>query len=528
MRTGRTFNNLIAVIVLIAATLLALISGVGVTYAATTRYSDVLDDLRKDSAFNVADYPAVNDDYSLKVIQIAESTDGELFLYVYQPAAKSKFLKATQVNMSLTNKMGGEVNEGEELTPEDKPKLYNLTFLNNAGVFQKYRVDGITVSSEAIRYYNITSIYRDWIKDVDDETGNDNPTNAVYFEVAKLLKAETVDGNVNYSCTVPDVVEIIEPYVDFISYYNAPQWIDLIFMTEKSTDIHYIAFSTDKQINTLREADVTYRTRSYTSGRGTTYGDLSVPKYLTLTGKEEFNVTSTSKYTWQSIMRSADFINKTDDLNEDTKKIISKSEFVLVFLSTPYSERSASDMAGHYTKKTGTKVSNVSILRLEFETEGTVYNLGALMNQQEGDDIPGNQKKPIGFWAYIWRCIVRLFTGTATLSEQIVAVIVILIVLVILPVVVLILSIVFPAFGAIVKTVFKVIWTGLIWLLKGLWWLICSPFRGIAALIRKRRKAAPVKVAPSKSCKTKAPKRSKSSRRSTSRSKSTRTRSKRK
>ena len=73
---------------MITATLIAMYSGVGTTYAATTNYSNVLDDLKEDSAFNLKDYPAIIFDYNLNVIQIAESTDGELFVYVYQPAAK--------------------------------------------------------------------------------------------------------------------------------------------------------------------------------------------------------------------------------------------------------------------------------------------------------------------------------------------------------------------------------------------------------------------------------------------------------
>ena len=473
--------------------------------------SNVLEDLQRDDSFNLDDYPAVDNDYSLKVIQIAESLDGELFIYVYQPAANFKSLKAIQINMSL---------DAPVVIGPVQNKLYNLTLLNSSGVFQKYRVDGVTVSSESVRYYNITSIYRDWIKGIDKEADNDNKTNRVYFKVAKLYKAETVASDVKYSCTVTDVVEIIEPYVDFISYSSPPEWLDLIFQTEKYTDIHYIAFSTDKQIDTLKEADVTYCTQTYKYARGeTSYGSKSEPQYKTLTGEPKQNI-SIGKYTWKSIMTSSDFINSTE-LNDEAKKEVNKSEFVLVFLSTPYSQRSASDFVGHYTIKNGTKVSNVSILRLEFETEGKVYNLGAIMNQQEGDDIPGNQAPPesIGLFAYIWRCIVRLFKGTATLTEKIVAIFALCIVFLLLPIVVTVLSIVFPAFGAVVKQIFKIIGKVLLWILKALWWLITAPFRGIAALVRKRREAAPAKATTSKSRKTKTPKRARQRKKASTRSK---------
>ena len=65
----------------------------GQTAYAESGYSGVLDDLQKDDSFDESHYPAIADDYSLKLIQIAESVDGELFLYVYQPSGKpnSKF-----------------------------------------------------------------------------------------------------------------------------------------------------------------------------------------------------------------------------------------------------------------------------------------------------------------------------------------------------------------------------------------------------------------------------------------------------
>ena len=468
--------------------LVCILLPIGITsqaFAAISTESNVLDDLRKDEAFDIGLYPANAKDYSIQVIQVAESANGDLLVYAYQPCQNTTPLTATQINMSLTDKMGGFVTDETELTDEDKPKLFSLELLNSKGVFCKYRVIDFTVSEETTRYYNVVSIYRDWIKGKDPETGNDNETNAVYFPVNKLYTMRTENGVEYCFCKDIDYVEILDPYVDFVSYYNGLDWAAILFMTEKYSDIHYIAFSTDKKIDTLKEADVTYRTQSYTQGRGTSYGSLSEPQYKTLTGEKDIS-TKNGRYTWKSIMTSSDFIKSTE-LNDTAKKEVEKSEFVLVFLSTSYSQRSAGDSVGHYTKKEGTKVSNVSILRLEFETDGVVYNLGALMNQIEGDDIPGNQEKPLGFWAFIWRCIVRLFNGTATLWEQIVAIFALFFAFLFLPIVLVVLSIAFPAFGAVLKQILKAIGKGLLYFLKGIWWVICLPFKGIAALIRKKR-----------------------------------------
>ncbi len=471
----------IMVIVFVFMLVLGLFAGQGFTpaFADTLSFSSVIQDLSSDKSFNFSDYPEKSDDYSINVIQIAESEQGNLFLYIYQPCQNSFPLVATQINMSLSETVDGT-------------KPYDLKQVSTWGVFAKYLIDGVKVSSTAIRYYNITSIYRVWDKAIDGEPDNGNIKKEKYFRVGKCYTAETVDGFVKYSCKNVDVIEIINPFVDFISYGQQSNW-DYIFGVTKWTDIHYIAFSTDKKIDTLKEADVTYTTQSYhftgKNGEGYTYGEKSVPQYITLTGKEEIGIDGYEKYTWNSIYRAEDFI-KTTELTGTAKTEVEKSEFVLVFLKTSFEEQEKwSMMQGHYKETDGTKVSDVSILRLMFETDGITYNLGALMDNQEGDNIAGNKPEyaSIGFWAYIWQCIVRFFNGTATLTEQIVAVIALFIGLLALPIVVVILSVFFPSFGVVVKTILKGIFTGVMYLFKGLWWIICLPLKGIKAIINKAK-----------------------------------------
>ena len=115
-----------------------------------TTYSNVLDDLKKDPNFDPADYPAKADDYSLQVIQIAESENNELFVYVYHPCGFSEDVKALFLNMSLASI---EVKHPKHF-------LKPLTYLNSNGVFAKYKVGDFTVSKDEYRYYNITTIYR--------------------------------------------------------------------------------------------------------------------------------------------------------------------------------------------------------------------------------------------------------------------------------------------------------------------------------------------------------------------------------
>lgn len=115
-------------------------------------YSNVLADLQKDKDFTSEDYPKNATDYSLQVIQIAESTNGELFIYVYSPCANVKPLIANEINMSLSESV-------------DDTKLYSISLLNKNGVFGKYLVNGVLfqrnfIVTTILRAYSVRGIKR--------------------------------------------------------------------------------------------------------------------------------------------------------------------------------------------------------------------------------------------------------------------------------------------------------------------------------------------------------------------------------
>lgn len=224
----KRFFAVLAVMLLILP--LFLTGAAGVTaFAAETGYTGALEDLQKDENFNVEEYPDNARDYSIKVIQIAESTAGELFIYTYQPSQKTQNLVATEINMSLTENVDGT-------------RLYSLTLLSCDGVLCKYKVDNFVMVEDIIRYYNITSIYRKWIKDIDEETGNDNTINAVAFEVGKLWGVLVENGEVHYGCIEIETIEITDKFVGYLR-----NWTGVIFGGHKSQDNHYVAFSTNKR-----------------------------------------------------------------------------------------------------------------------------------------------------------------------------------------------------------------------------------------------------------------------------------------
>ena len=68
-----------------------------ISFAIDNAFSNVLEDLESDENFVVEEYPVNMTDYSLQIINVAESTDKELFIYVYQPCSPNDRLKATSI-----------------------------------------------------------------------------------------------------------------------------------------------------------------------------------------------------------------------------------------------------------------------------------------------------------------------------------------------------------------------------------------------------------------------------------------------
>lgn len=426
-------------------------------------YSNVLADLQKDETFNAENYPENATDYSLDIIQIAESEKSELFVYVYNPCANVKPLIANEINMSLSESV-------------DDTKLYSISLLNKNGVFGKYLVNGVTVSTEFYRYYNITSILRPWDKEIDEETGDDNTKNSVAYAVGKCFRAKTENDEVTYSFKKTDIIEIINPYADYLEYTNGfkffPDWCHS----------HYIAFSTNKQIDTLLEADVSYVSRD--ASKSTGLGLSGDPSYRneqthtkTLKGDEKGSNPADGflgkKYEWERIQRVDDFI-KSEDLKDETKKNLEGKEWVLRFVESEITTVSGPSSVTTYW----TDISNVTVLRLKFVTAGKLYNLGTVSDKVTGDDKPGNNNT--NEYASLWEWLSPITGIPQWIWKLIVAAIILAIFLPIL-------SAIFPVVGQILSVVLKAIVTAFVWLFKGVWWLVCLPFRGIAALVRKIR-----------------------------------------
>lgn len=388
-------------------------------YAEEKQYTDVLEDLQKDETFDISAYPVVGNDYSLDVIQIAESADNELFIYTYQPNGAHT---ASSINISVA--------------VDDKLfyRNYTLTYINSNQTLFKYKVNDFTVRDELTRYYDISSIYRPFDEDIDNELldDNGNTISEVAYPVARVFIAQTINGQVEYTSTDTEVVEITDKYVGMLSYVQdiAPGVGQGSFSTVEN---HFVAFNSDHQIDKLISAEVYYQTQSLTSlwgiGLGTNniFGELQ-SNHVVVNADERVVVEgdilfSHFTYEWNEIQDIETFlaIESREDIYDmgiadvaSVTKITDEGlqdlegmQWVLRFTTTEWSK----DVVLTTTETHCTHVTDVSVLMLTFETNGVTYNLGVVDNKTTGDGIPDNTQSisiSIKWWVWLILALVIL------------------------------------------------------------------------------------------------------------------------
>lgn len=488
----------------IAAALLALLllvcSGAlntrAVAFAATDENesdgTDILKDLYTDSDFDINDYPIIEDDYKLTVVQLAESKQGELLLYVYQPCASVRKLYATSINMSLQDR-------GDKNATWD---IYELELLSVYDVFAKYRVADFELKADEERYYNIASIFRIWQKDIDEglEKYMHNNITEVAFRVAQCWTVYQDGDTVQYDMAASEVVTVTEQVINKIrvGIQSMPDWATVYMFTNAwaGADCFYLAFNTDRPIDKLIEADITYDIKHYVPifddikdaavqgilqafGKETNANLINRKKPIRHTGVQTIEISAFKKshsYSFKDrIMSVEDFVSAEKTLSEDALRELVGKQWVVRFDELAYEERLIFGVP-YYSEN---KVTNTTLLGLEFETDGQHYNLGVVDNKQSTSvwKPPAKEDilKPNGgfnFFKYVWQCIVKLFNGTANFFEGFVAVTAILVCTFLLGLILFALSIILPPVRIA---------------LKGIWWFITLPFRGIAALFKKRK-----------------------------------------
>lgn len=450
--------SLILALILIASCLGCALPGIAFA-ASETIYSDVLEDLGKDETFDAAQYPEKDED-KMDVIQVAESNAGELFLYVYQPQADKYTASEARISTSI----------GDNLSPKD----YKLTLLSRNGTLSKYIVNDFTVLPDVVRYYVIIQLARPWDNDVDGKpSGNEAKT--VPYPIGKQFTACTIDGNVTYTEAHEEVITITDKYVGYLRYLNG------FWFFKSSCDSHFVAFDTDRQIDKLMEADITYSYQTCYEQKPlgiVKLGELKENSITLYDTDEAGNKISAFgvQHTWKRIEKVEEFISK-EELNDEDKQNIRNKKWVLRFCETNVTEFHGS----MYKDIDSTKVTEVTILRLKFETNDIQYNLGVIDNKQNGSGKPSNPAEDAvaGLETAIKR-VTDFFNFVGDLFQRFAAwcskywwVFLIIGVVIALAIA-----------AAICKPIAKVLW----YILKGLFYVVTSPYWIIRAIVLAAKK----------------------------------------
>lgn len=436
-------NRACTIILCVLLCLLCCVSIVPTRIAAEdnleNKYTGVIEDLLIDETFNAAEYPKVNTDYSLQIIQIAESKDNELFIYVYQPCGNSKDLRATHVRISTT------LNENARWLD------YALTYIDNESTLYKYKVTDFAVKSDLVRYYDIPCIFRAWDGNIDPPADNNNTINEVSYEVNQLWTASTSGDNVSYRMEKPGDIVVTDKYVGTLYYAEsalAGSWTE--------TAVFYVAFSTDIVMDKLYEADISFAVEFeyYATGNVVTGDNQTVTVTSEQTGSGKSGWYWWSKtHTWNCIESVSDFI-KHEDLIAEAKKVVENKAWVIRFhkIENKYNNLTQKPIAGTY------RASNTTILRLKFITDGVAYNLGVVDNRQTSSGNIDNIQDDDDFWKQFKDFFVNLGKWFEDYWEWIVVGVLIVIALILLSP---FLPSIFRLIGGWIKSLFN----GLIWLL---------------------------------------------------------------
>lgn len=410
-----------------------------------TDETNVIDDLSYDSDFDIADYPQ-GSAVKAEVIQIAVVND-DLYLYVYQPnysvPRMSKIsISFDDVDLSFT--------------------IFDLIFCNSSETLTKYVVRDSAISSNAQKeeqVYFISALYYPTnVMPVDLVEESLNTINFVALTVGQVWRAYNSFGTYTYEMNYLDVIEVEQKHVGFIRYNDLK-----LFNNSSCTDSHYIAFSVKRPIDDLLEADVyfTYKTVHHTKDLffldKWMYGDV-VEEYKTLKRNDIFEKSTWwDCYKYNRIQSMSEFLsNETEVFTEEAKSALIVKDWVLRFHESPYylfetfTTSPDSPIQNIQTDQGWTEVSNVAILRLEYEYNGKIYNVGVVDHMQSGSRKPDNVVDAPEFpW---WLIMLLIVVGVILLIPLL------------------------PFLVMVVKAIFQI-----------LWWVICSPFKLVKWIIDKVR-----------------------------------------
>ena len=410
----KTLKSLVCLLLLIVLGGEVILSAFSVYAGATNNtVSSPLEDLKKDPNFNVDDYPLITVDYYnkvnsdqdknndiafMEVIQIAESSGGELVVYVYQPTHYNLDLEATGISISL-----GFSKDGQDLSP----KIYDLKLLSSEGVFDKYLVEDFNVPNDLHRYYNIVALYREYSSSIDAfSNGSVLENYQIGMSIGQQWYAYNENNSVVYEMVTFNTLELTIKHTGFVELGAGFKIGELVGVYDTGR-VWFVAFDfEDYKAEKIFDADISYRHRSVKESQSSsnpnitkTYGDWITEDSVFLS--EFGNVTYegdgllSRKYSWDQIMKSSDFLSSCEDqevsLNSSAQTALNNSQYVFVFWQSETLSASEGSYRDQYWYRYDwyDEVDSLGIIRVKFlDSTGDVYNMGAVTDLVHPDNIP--------------------------------------------------------------------------------------------------------------------------------------------
>lgn len=421
------------------------------------KYTGVLEDLQSDETFNAAEYSDIKLHSKTELIQIAESVDQQLFVYLHIVGDDKGFEKIV-------------FNTATSFTSLDF-RSYEMALVSSRDGFNKYLVKDFNPPQDNYYRVAITRIEYPVNKPVE---GTQQVTYE-YYPIEQVWDVRKDNGKIEYNYEYLNTIEVLDKYVGSHSG-GVQEGFSWSYQYSSWTDTYYIAFSTDLLMENLLEAQIEY-VENIETASGIISGDSTKPHNVVIRSDEVSNYendtfstwlgmswnTGIDKRTFKSISTPAEF---TRDTGITLPKRADDTEFdwVVVFLN----ETQKFDYPG-------VKINfwrypaDTSILRLKFETDGVCYNLSVLDNRTTfipplPEDDTSWVDRLIAFFEKIgkwfednWEWIVVGALGVLAL---------------------ILLAPFLPSIVSLIATCFKYLFTGLIWLIGAPIRLIMRLFGG--------------------------------------------------
>ena len=391
MTTRKRIASIFLVLALMITLGGELLSAFGVrASAAFSKETGVLEDLEADSTFDSTLYPADSTNFSLKVFQLAEGETGDIYIYVYQPSASFVDITATSINISNTGTAVGL-------------RKCDLKLIDKSGVFHKYQIQGMSRLNDFVREYFIVSIYRPWNELLGDSTSDEGTIGVeVACPVETIWTATTSQlGDVSYSARYSeDTITVTSEVLGSIIYkdrYSAP----VSWFTDSYIKSHFLAFSTNKPIDSLKKVYLDYEYYDYY--RNGTYIDKETGvRSVTLTDEDVFkgllkDSIFYEKYSYERIQDTSTFIaNEGEVLTDSAFESISSEDWILRYTESSYLYQY---IPGTYeTTEMYTNILGVSMLRMEYLYEDKYYDVGIIADVLTEDDIADGYVEAQPWW----------------------------------------------------------------------------------------------------------------------------------